>query len=435
MQTTRGYNAAVSMAPSPDVSEPRLSPPSMLRMGLMMAGANAVDVITATMLPITARHFTGNITLIGTMVALNRICGFLVQPYAAWKSDGHLSSRGRRRPFLLGAWPAVFISMAILGGLPFIVPAEHHRTLVVVSVLFLVNLVMQAALDVCFGTGDPMYGDTFTAGDLGRANGVRMTVTAGTAVAMTLVFVPLADRHEFWPYAGALGFVGASFLITCFGLRERLPASLPPPASYHPLKPLAELRNPQTRNVAICGSAVLVSLALTDMLHALFVTETLGFSKTVLGTTATAALIAHLIMPYPVGWLVDRIGPRAVLITGFILLAGVEAAFVFWVESLTSLYIGLISFRAAWVVVHLPMLPLIFQNTPAERRGAIFAAVQMTRAGVTSIATILAAALAGAVGSYRMCYLVAGIVCLIGLFGAIRLVAVPRLAVAAPAGA
>lgn len=400
---------------------PKLARRSMVLMGLMMAGAGTVDAITANMLPITAKHFTDNITLIGVMVALNRICGFLVQPYAAWKSDSHRGPRGRRRPFLLGAWPAVFLSVALLGALPFIVPADYHRTFLVVVVLFVVNLVMQAALDMCYGTGDPMYGDTFTSGDLGRANGIRMILTAMAGVGMTFIFVPLADTHEFWPYAGGMMFVGISYFVARFFIRERVPLDLPPPARYNPLRPLAELRDPQTRNVAICGSAVLVSLALTEMLHALFVTETLGFSKTVLGTTTTAALIVSFVMPYPVGWIVDRFGARPVLIAGFILVAAVEAAFVFWVHDLRSLYIGLILFKASWVIVHLPIVPLMFHNAPAERRGSIFAAVQMTRAGVTSAATIIAGLLADVVNSYRMCYLVAGVVCLIGLVGAFRL--------------
>jgi MFS family permease len=398
----------------------------MFFMGAMMAGAGTIDAVTANMLPITARHFTDNIALIGGMVALNRICGFLVQPYVAWKSDSHLGTHGRRRPFLLIAWPMTLLAVTLLGALPFIVPVEYHRALWIVALLFLINLAMQACLDVCYGTGDPMYGETFTSGDLGRANGVRMLIGAVVGVAMTWVFVPLADRHEFWPYAGAGLFVAISFVAARFLVREKIPPTLPRASRYDPFKPLAELRNPQTRNVAICASAVLVTLALTEMLHALFVTETLGFSKTVLGHTTTAALIVSFIMPYPVGWLVDRIGARVVLIAGFAFIALVELGFVFWVNDLASLYVGLILFKVSWVVIHLPIVPLMFHNTPAERRGSIFAAVQMTRAGVTSFATILAGSLAGAVSSYRMCYLVAAIVCVVGLIGACRLAPAKR---------
>lgn len=421
------------MVETPAPSASKFATRPMFTLGLMMAGASTVDAITANMLPITAKHFTDNITLIGVMVALNRICGFLIQPYAAWKSDSHRSGGGRRRPFLLIAWPAVFVSVALLGALPFLVPVEYRQTIWVIGAVFVVNLVMQAALDFCYGNGDPMYGDTFASGDLGRANGIRMVVTTIVGVGMGFAFVPLADLHEFWPYAGAMFFVGISFLLVRFGVRENIPAQLPAPSRYSPLKPLAELRDPQTRNVALCASAVLVSLALTEMLHALFVTETLGFSKAVLGGTTTAALIVSFAMPYPVGWLVDRFGARPVLMVGFVLVAAVQAAFVFWVKDLASLMIGLIAFKAAWVVVHLPIVPLMFHNTPVARRGSIFAAVQMTRAGAASMAVIIAAFLADLAGSYRMCYLIAGLVCVVGFVGAYRLTALRKTPTPVPA--
>lgn len=390
-------------------------------MGLMMAGAGTVDAITANMLPITARHFTSNIGLIGFMVALNRICGFLVQPWAAWKSDSHRSAGGRRRPFLLVAWPATLVSVAVLGLLPVVVPPEYHRTALVLGVLFVANLAMQAFLDMCYGSGDPMYGDTFVSGNLGRANAVRMILNNVMGVGMTLVFIPLADRHEIFPYLGAVGFVAISWLVAGVFLKEIIPSQLPPPSRYHLLKPLLELRHAQTRNVAIVASAVLVSLALTEMLHSLFVTETLGLSKTVLGHTMTAGIVLSLVCPYPLGQLVDRIGARKVMIAGFLLVMAVELAFVFWVHDEASLYVCLILFKVTWFIVHLPIVPLMYHNTPIERRGAVFATVQMTRAGVTSIATIVAGFMAHWAGSYRMCYLLAAVVCVVGLYGAVRL--------------
>jgi MFS family permease len=397
----------------------------MLGMGFMMAGAGTVDTITATMLPITAKHFTGHLGLIAFMVALNRICGFLVQPYAAFKSDRHLSAGGRRRPYLLVAWPATLVSVALLGLLPVIVPAEYHRTTMVVGVLFLVNLGMQAFLDMCYGSGDPMYGDTFVSGNLGRANAVRMIINSTISIAMTYFFVSLADRNEMYPYLGAMLFVAISWGVTAFFIKETIPTRLPAAERYNLLKPLAELRTPQTRNVAIVGSAVLVALALTEMFHALFVTETLGFTKAEMGQSIAASIVLSLLCPYPLGQLVDRIGARKVLIVGFLLVIAVELAFVFWVNDRMSLYVCLILFKVSWFIVHIPIVPLMYHNTPEERRGSIFAAVQMTRAGVTSLATIAAGFLAHWVSSYRMCYLVAAVVCLIGLYGAMQLTPTP----------
>ena len=408
---------------------------TMILMGMMMGGAGTVDAITGNMLPITAKYFTDNAGLIAIMVALNRICGFLVQPYAAWKSDSHHSAWGRRRPFLLISWPVTFVCVGLLGMLPFVVPAEYHRTAMMVSVLFVVNLGMQIFLDMCYGSADPLYGDTFASQELGRATGIRTIVNNSIVFAMTAFFVPLADIHEFYPYLGAMLFLIVSMLVTMFALKEKIPARLPPPQRYNPLKPLRELANPQTRNVAIVGSAVLVTLGLTEMLHALFVTETLGFSKTVLGLTTSASLMISLICPYPLGSLVDRVGARRVMIVGFVFLMVVELGFVFWVNDLVSLYACLILFKVAWLIVHVPMVPLIFQDTPPEKRGSIFAAVQMTRAAVTSLAVILAGFLVHAVGSYRMCYLVAAAICLVGLYGAMKLAPKAKPAVPIAPGA
>ncbi|MES2692321.1 MAG: MFS transporter [Verrucomicrobiota bacterium] len=419
-------------AANPATSAPTSGTRPMILMGLMMAGASSVDTLTATLLPITARHFTDNIAFIGWLVAMNRICGFLVQPYAAWKSDSYNGAGGRRRPFLMGGWPAVFLGVALVGALPYVTSTDHRHTLPILAVLFAANLLMQAAVDLCYGCGDTLYGDTFAADELGRANGVRMIVTTICSVAMTSLFVPLAEVNEFWPYAGALLFVAVAFLIARFGLRERVPLRLPPSAPYHPFKPLLELRDPHTRKVALCGASILVVHALTEMLHALFVTETLGLSLTALGGSTAAALVMSFAMPYPVGWLVDRVGPRVVMIAGFVLVALVEFAFVFWVNNLASLTIALVIFKVAWVVVHLPMMPLLFHDTPVERRGAIFAAVQTTRAGAASVAIVVAGELAAFTGSYRICYLLAGIVCVVGLVGALRLTA-PKRTAAVPA--
>lgn len=390
----------------------------MVIVGLMMAGAGTIDAITANLLPITAKHFTSNVGLIGVMVALNRVCGFLVQPYAAWKSDRHRSAGGRRRPFLLVAWPAVLCSVVLLGALPYLVPPEYHHTLVVIGALFLLNLIMQAFLDVCYGSGDPLYGDCFVAGEIGRANGVRFVMSSLVALLMTGLFVPLADKSEIYPYLGAMLFAGLSWAMAAFFLKERLPDSQPPPQRYAPWKPLEELRNPHVRKICVVASAVLVVLALTEMLHALFVTETLGLSKTVLGLTTTVGLVLSLVCGYPLGTVVDRVGARQVLMVGFAILIVVELGFVFWVHDLVSLSICLALFKLGWLAVHLPVVPLMFHDTPAGRRGSIFAAVQMTRAGVTSAVTIAVGFLADVTNSYRVCYLVAAAVCVVGLVGA-----------------
>ncbi len=416
--------------PTAATAGPGALPPGarpMAGLGVMMAGAGAVDAITTHLLPITARHFTDNLALIGVMVALNRICGFLVQPYVAWTSDRGGGPQGRRHPFLLAAWPLVLVSLVALGTLPWLVSDAGRGTAAALVGFFLVNLVLQAALDVCYGAGDPCYGDLFRGKSLVRATGVRLVCSAVAGMLMTLVFVPLGDVNELWPYAGAALLVALAWGAARFAV----PRTSAPPSGdggrYHPLRPLAELRDPHTRRVAWCASAVLVVLALTEMLHALFVTETLGLSKSDLGRTTTLGLAVGLAAPYPIGRCVERFGARPVLLAGFASLAAVELGFVFWVDDFRSLAVGGVLFRVAWVAVHLPVVPLLFARVAPERIGSVFAAVQMTRAGAASAATVLAGLLADGAGSYRVCYLLAAAVCVAGAVGAARLAAVGRI--------
>lgn len=394
----------------------------MVLLGAMAAGGTTVDVITGTMLPITARHFTADIGLIGIMVALNRIFGFVAQPYAAWKSDRHRSAAGRRRPFLMFGWGATLLSVATLGALPFLFPAAMHHTFVAVAVFFMVNLAMQACLDVAFGCTEPLYGDTFTGGDLGRASAFRGIAANGASIFMTAIAIPLADRNEYWPYLGAVGFLALSLVVTACAIREEPVAKALPPERYNPFRPLAELRDPKIASVAMVASATLVTLGLTEMLHSLFVIETLGLSKTVLGWTVSVGIVASLLLSYPIGLLVDRFGPGRVLVVGFVFVGMVELAFVTMVQSALTLCLVTVLWRVGWNLINIPITPLIFQHATPERRGSVFAGVQTTRAVVTSLATLGAGFLADRFDSYRVCYLIAAAMCVPGLWGAWRLI-------------
>lgn len=392
----------------------------MFLMGMMLAGVRAVDAITSHMMPLTAKHFTSDLALIGALLATTRITGFLVQPYAAWKGDRHSGPNGRRRPFLLAAIPATLVCVGLLGALPFIVPAAYQSTAAIVCLLFLVNLAMQVGVDVCYGNATPLYGDTFPQGTLGRANGVRRAIGSLVMIIMMSFAMPLAGSMEFLPFLFAMGFLAVSWAVTRYAIREKMPVSLPQGTRYHPLLPLSELRNAQTRNVAAIASAAMIAFAVTEMFHALFVMETLDLSFSALGWTTTVGVIVSLACPYPVGFLVDRLGPRSVLLAGFLMMLGVATTFLFWVDGLISLILALILYRIARVVIQVPMVALMFQNTPPERRGSIFAGVQMTRAALASGATLVAGYLAQATGSYRICYAIAGVACIAGFLWAVR---------------
>ena len=99
----------------------------------------------------------------------------------------------------------------------------------------------------------------------------------------------------------------------------------------------------------------------------------------------------------------------------------VELLFVLWVHDLFSLSLNFTLYRIAGLFIFVPVTPMIFQDTALERRGSVFATVQMFRAAAAGLLTIVAGMIANSLGTYRACYAVAAVVCVIGLWVALRL--------------
>jgi hypothetical protein len=74
-------------SPSAPIGDALQNRPYMAALGFMVAGYYSVEFITNNVIPLTARHFTDSPFFIAAVVALNRLFGFIVQPYVSWKSD------------------------------------------------------------------------------------------------------------------------------------------------------------------------------------------------------------------------------------------------------------------------------------------------------------------------------------------------------------
>ncbi|MBP8256005.1 MAG: MFS transporter [Opitutaceae bacterium] len=399
---------------------------------LMVGGGITVDAITNNMLPITVRHFTDNVAYIAVLAAMNRVCGTFIQPYAARVSDRPRGKLGRRRPFFLFAWPAVLLSVGLLGAMPFVLPAEMHRTTTALVLLFVVNLVMQATLDVGLGCGEPLYGDMFSVHELGIASGVRSLVFSVIAATMAYVAFPLADRHEFAPYAISMVFLLISTLIALVYLRESVPAvALRRERSEH-WRTLFNLRDRRLAWVAVVASCTLTADALSAMLHALFVVETLGLTKADLGYAAALGVGMRFVFSYPAGMLVDRFGVRMVLIFGFLLFGSAAVGLAFFVHGLPGLYLGSALLAIGSTCTNVPIIPILFCDAPPERRGSDFAAVQFTRGVVVSVATIVMGCIADFASSFRVCYVGAACFCILGVVAAFEVGCMDRRRNSAP---
>lgn len=352
----------------------------MVSMGTMVAGFVSVEAITNNMVPITARHFTDSPLFIAFLVALNRLFGFLVQPYVAWKSDRIHTRWGRRRPFLILGLPGTCLALLLLGVMPFLFEGDSRHALPTLILLLVANVGLQFFQDVNWGSQEPLYADTFRHQVLGRAVAIRSYTIQFVYFFMNYFAMKWADTHEFIPYACAAGLVLMSFAMVVTVIKER---EFPPPQRVERYNPLAHLgllfRNADYFKVSLIGAFGLMLPAAFYLFHPLFVTRTLGLTKSQLGEALAVVPIVALAVSFPCGYLIDRYGPKWITAIGFFSVALVAWAVAYWVHDYTGLMIAMIGYGAAHVLVSLPMTPMVFQYASAQERGTVFGLIQFVR--------------------------------------------------------
>lgn len=352
----------------------------MASMGAMVAGFVSVDAITNNMVPITARHFTDSPLFIAFLVALNRLFGFLVQPYVAWKSDRIQTRWGRRRPFLILGLPGTCFALLLLGAMPFIFEGESRHALPTLILLLIANVGLQFFQDVNWGSQEPLYADTFRHQVLGRAVAIRSYAIQLVYFIMNYFAMKWADTHEFIPYLCAAGLVLMSFTMVMWVIKER---DFPPPQKVERYNPLSHIgllfRNSDYFKVSLIGAFGLMLPAAFYLFHPLFVTRTLGLTKSQLGEALAVVPIVALVVSFPCGYLIDRYGPKWITAIGFFAVALVAWGIAYWVHDYTGLMIAMIGYGAAHVLVSLPMTPLVFQYASDKERGTVFGLIQFVR--------------------------------------------------------
>jgi len=401
--------------------------PYMLAMGIMSTGLAMVEFITNNMIPITLRHFTDNTIFIAGAIALNRLFGFMVQPYVAYKSD-RMTRFGRRRPYLAAGLSLTACFLLLLGAFPAIFTGESRHLTSTLVLLFGVNVCLQVCQDINFGSETPLYPDTFSRNMLGRAFSFRTTITALMTLFMLNFAMRWADRNEFYPYLCAAGSLGVSLAIVLFIIRENPSVNTNRPRErYNPIRHLKLFReNSDYVKVAIIAAAGLMLEAAFAVFHPLFVTETLGFSKTDFGRAMTLGPFITMAFALPSGWLTDRLGPKRMMMAGFTLAMIASAGMLFVVKGFISLLVVCTIQATAATLYMIAAFPLVFQYAPRGECGRIFGLVQYVRASSAFVITPVIGVLARWFHSYKTGYATCVVLGLVGILTALSLRTAPQ---------
>jgi len=364
---------------------------------------------TNHMMPITLRHFTESRFLISIIIGMNSLFGFIAQPYVAWKSDQVRTRFGRRKPFLLLGMSGTLICVPLLGLMPTFFQGSARHAITAILALMALNLFLQAFQDVNWGAESPLYADSFDQDKLGRATAFRAAGTQGMFLVMSGLIMPLADRDEIYPYLASVFLILMSLLIVIFVVRE-------PPAprcsevigTYRPLAHASLLlRRPAVLKVAIVYSLTLTMPISFNLFLPLVATETLGLSKGAYGIAIAIGSGLGILLAWPGGWLVDRIGAKYVAAVGFLLSGLASVGMLFIVEDHATLCVVVAMNQIFLSINGFAMLPLIFEHAAPEERGKVFGLVQFIRA----FSAFSLTPLIGCAGDFFQTYLVGYVIC------------------------
>ena len=375
----------------------------MLLLGLVAATFNVEISLTSNVVPITIRHFTDSAFIIAAILSSKRLFGALVQPWASWRSDFVHTRWGRRRPFLLIGLLGTALALLVLGMMPVFIRDETSRhALFALAGIFLVNAILQVAVDLNWGVLEPLYADTFPQQLLGRASSIRQVASNLLVLFMVTFVIGWADANELYPYLFGAGIYLVAFGVAGAGLRERRADLAPPSARYSLGRNLRSiLRDRDLIKLAVVCTANLALPAAISLLMPLFVTETLGLSMGALGSVQILGILCSVLLAFPLGWVIDWVGAKWVMAAGFALFAVASATLSFRAHDYASLLIPMTLFGIAQTVALLPMTAMVFQYCSAQERGQIFGVIQFIRAFSTFLISITLGSLTQLAPSYE----------------------------------
>jgi len=424
--------------PVPATGEvPRASAGRILIFALIFFGLGVTEEVSINVLPLTLQRMTadfswsvdlpiripglapdgvftmGSALVIGLVLALNPLFGFIAQPLVGVLSDRVWTRVGRRAFFLITGAPVVAACL-------FLVPwAPQLWQLVVIVVIY------QFFQDVLWGSDHPLLADLFPSrqrGIVGAAIGVAYQLGA---VFVTRVGLAWTAAHEhthggelfgapiYW--AAAAIQIGLVMGLAFFLWERRLPAMTRPR-----LTPRQYVRDFRAR-------PGLVRLGWVNFLRAFMVTAGTGF-LVLFGTVTLAAdkadyaramgwlpLLA-LVFVWPAGLLTDRLARDRVLMGAFLLSAAGYA--VGWMaDSLAWLAVAFVISRLAWVNIEIGYKSLVSDFYPAHQVGQLAGAINIFYATGRTLALVSVGALIGAFGNdYRLAWPVAIVAALVSIW-------------------
>jgi maltose/moltooligosaccharide transporter len=402
-------------APSVKVEE-SAGIPSMISLGLIHIGIGSVDNLNNSMVQNTISLFTDRQFVISSIMDFNRFFGFMVQPYVAWKGDQIQTRFGRRKPFLLIGIPCVIIFLLLLGKMPILFAGSSRGTWFALFTLILFNVGLQVFHDVNLGVEGPLYGDTFSHKKLGLASGFKTVSNTIMLLIMSQIGMQWAMTDEFGPFLISGILLTVALIVVVFCIRERPAVQKKSAERYNPLKHIKLLIDePVFLRIATIGAITQMIPASGNSVLFMFAKKSLHVSYKEFGDAMMCSQIVAMVVALPIGYLVDRLGPKKCIFMGLFLYMLTTCSFAFYVHDFATLRQTVMFNAASNPLLNGSLFSLVFLQSPKEERGKIWGLVQFVRSFSAFLIVPAIGLLYDFTKDYRYGYMVNIVLCIIGM--------------------
>lgn len=344
-------------------------------LSLITAGLSLTERVSHILLPLTLRRFTEDATIIGCILALNPMFGFIAQPLVGVLSDRIWTPIGRRAFFLMLGAPVVAICLLMI----------PETTML--WQLVIVVAVFQFFQDVLWGSDHPLIADLVPPQQ--RTLLRACTTTSGELMGFIFLQFGMGWAMERFGEASLYRFAAiaqvAFVMIAALFLKERRLPRRSRPKLTVPRYISDLLGNPVLRRFAILAFTQAIFLNIVSGFAVLFAVYTIGLSRGDFGEIWSVQAVITLVCAIPLGLFAYRISKPRVLVLGYVLVLA-ACVFGFFATDAASFSNVAVLFGLGSVLLDVTLRPFFTEFLPSDLIGQLMGAFNICSAVGRSVA-------------------------------------------------
>lgn len=350
------------------------------------------------MVPLYLKSISCTTNQMAWLMSMGSLIAMVIGPLSGVWSDRFRSRWGRRRPFLLIATPLGAIGMLY----PFL---QSQWALNLITVLG--SLVGAFGVILFY-----LYNDIIPGELMGRFVGALRLVGFLGSLTFQYFMFPYFDSYPrtVWLLASGASLVGSMVMLLM--VRE---GDYPPPAPRRPFLDGVTLFVKDGLSTPFMWFLWL-TLGMTALggpaanFFILFFSKNLGMSTTEIGHMAACGTVLAMVIAYPSGWLIDKLGVRRVWATSGLLVSLAQLALFLFARDKTSCFILYMTYNGVNMVMAACLLPMIFSYLPKEKFGQLASCQGLVSQALGFAGTMTVGGLMTWTDSYRTAFLYGSII-------------------------